>query len=81
MNKIIVTNAEKTIDLENGEYLHFWYANNAGNGDSNCTIVRSSVAERAPMSAKQSGIIRKTYTSSWRGNVNFSAKVQKELGL
>lgn len=72
--------APKTLDIGNGEFLHFWYANNAGRGDSNCTIIRST-AIRSIMSAKQQNVIAKTLTSSWSGNVNFSKRVQNNLGL
>lgn len=70
----------KTVELENGQFLHFWYANNAGRGDDNCTIIRST-APRAAMSAKQSDILSSTRASAWRGQVNFSKQVQSELGL
>jgi hypothetical protein len=70
----------KTMLLENGEMLHFWYANNAGNGDCNVTIIRSS-EPRVELSAKQTGIIASTKTSAWKGYVNFSKKVQFYLGI
>ena len=76
-----ITFSPKTVALPDGTYLHFWYANNAGRGSDNCTIIRSTNGERATYSANQTGIICKTYTSSWRGNVNFSCAVQRELGL
>lgn len=75
-----IGHAPKTVDLENGEYLHFWYANNKGRGDNNCTIIRSTES-RAAVSAKQTGIIKTVLTSSWAGNVNFSQAVQRWLGI
>jgi hypothetical protein len=74
------TNGIKRMDLGNGESLYFWYANNAGRGDNNCTIIRST-SERAKVSAKQENVLAKALTSSWAGNVNFSKSVQQALGL
>lgn len=73
--------APKTVALEDGTYLHFWYANNRGRGGNNVTIIRSTVAERAPLSAKQTGVMCLTYTSGWRGNVNFSRAIQNDLAV
>jgi hypothetical protein len=70
----------KSLDLGNGEFIYFWYSNNRGRGTDNCTIIRSS-APRASMSARQSAVIAKTFTSAWAGKVNFSAAVKKALGL
>lgn len=80
MKRIEIGFAPKTVELSDGTFLHFWYANNAGRGDNNCTIIRSTDA-RAALSAKQTGVIATTLTSSWRGNVNFSREVQRALGL
>lgn len=79
MNKL--SNGIKSLSLDSGEFLFFWYANNAGRGDSNVTIVRSSSSVRAATSARQQGVIASTKTSGWSGNVNFSARVRAELGL
>lgn len=76
-----IHHASKTIALSDGTYLHFWYANNAGRGGNNCTIVRSSNPDRAVVSAKQSDVISATYTSAWAGKVNFSRGVQRRLGI
>lgn len=70
----------KTLDLGNGEKLHFWYANNRGNGDSNVTIARST-ADRAACASKQPDIISITKTSAWAGNVNYSKSVRDRLGI
>lgn len=72
--------APKTEELKNGEKLHFWYANNRKRADSNCTIIRTK-NERAAVSVKQTGILAETRTSSWKGFVNFSKKVQSVLGV
>ena len=74
-----IGHAPKTVALEDGTFLHFWYANNKGRGRDNCTIILSSQAERAAKSADQIGLIRITTTSSWAGNVNFSEAVRKRL--
>ena len=73
-------NGIKTLNLDNGQFLHFWYANNKGRGDNNCTIVRTTAA-RSTTSAKQTYVISKTQTSAWAGNVNFSKSVRDELGI
>jgi hypothetical protein len=78
--KIEIGYSPKTIKIDNEEFLHFWYSNNAGRGKDNCSVIRSTNL-RAPTSAKQTGIIASTKTSAWSGNVNFTAKVRKELGL
>ena len=71
----------KTVPVGDGTYLHFWYANNAGRGGDNGTIIRSKSAERASTSAGQNDVISKTQTSSWSGKVNFSGSVRSALGL
>lgn len=82
--KIDIGYNPKTVALENGEYLHFWYANNQGRGNNNCTIVRTHNKLRMDTSQKQIDdecSIRYIRTSAWRGDVNFSAAVQSNLGL
>lgn len=80
MSELKIGFAPKTIILPNGQFLHFWYANNKGRGNNNCTIIRSTKL-RSSVSAKQGGFIAQARTSSWRGNVNFSKSVQEKLGL
>lgn len=80
--KLEIGFAPKTITLENGEFLHFWCSNSSGyNKQSYCNIVRSTTAVRATTSAKQTDILAQAKTGQWRGNVNFSKTVQKQLGL
>jgi len=81
MERIKIGFAPKTIELPDGTFLHFWYANNKGRGSNNCTIIRSLTEERAAMSRNQTGIIASESTGSWSGNVNFSKAVQEHLGL
>ena len=73
-------NGIKSMELGNGEYLYFWYANNGGRGTDNCTIIRTT-DERAHVSARQTGIIASTRTSAWAGTVNFSKRVRESLGV
>jgi O-glycosyl hydrolase len=75
-----IEHSPKTIKL-NGDYLHFWYANNKGRGTNNCTICRSTCQERASISKNQKEVTHMCKTSSWAGNVNFSRKVQNDLGI
>jgi hypothetical protein len=77
---VAIPHSPKTVELPNGHKLHFWYANNKGRGDDNCTIIRST-KPRAAVSAAQEEIIAQTRTSSWRGHVNFSKDVRKKMGL
>ena len=79
-NSINIPFAPKTVELENGQFLHSWYANNKGQGRTNCTIIRSS-SPRAAVSAKQESVIAYVKTSHWAGQVNFSKQVQSDLGL
>lgn len=72
--------APKTVELKNGEKLHFWYANNAGKSGQNVTIIKTT-APRASMSRNQKNVITKTTTGHFRGNVNFSKSVQNILGV
>ncbi len=76
-----VKSATVYYDDGNVEYLYFWYANNYGRSNDNCSIVRSTNPERAATTARQSEVITRTRTSSWSGNVNFSKRVQEELGI
>lgn len=71
----------KSQSLGNGEYLYFWYANNAGRGSDNVTVIRSTSPERASLSKKQSGVVAMTRTSAFMGKVNFSSRVRAELGI
>ena len=79
MDTKLVTRGVRDIDLGNGEHLYFWYANK-GRGSNNCTIIRSR-EPRSEYSKNQVGVIAKTTTSAWAGEVNFSCAVQKELGV
>jgi tartrate dehydratase alpha subunit/fumarate hydratase class I-like protein len=80
MAAITIGHSPKTVELVDGTKLHFWYANNKGGGCTNCTIIRSS-SPRAAVSAKQENIIAHVKTSHWAGNVNFSRRIQRALGL
>lgn len=71
----------KTQKLENGEYLHFWYANNRNRGTDNVTVVRSTTAIRAPTAKQQTENLADTRTCGWRGHVNLSRAVLRYLGL
>jgi hypothetical protein len=71
--------APKTIELGDGFYLHFWYANNSGRGRDNCTIILSDTDKRFAKSSDQLGCLGKTTTSAWSGQVNFSKKVRDHL--
>jgi hypothetical protein len=74
-------NGIKAIDLANGTFLYFWYANNAGRGIDNCTIIHSSSHERAEYSRNQKEVLGRELTSAWNGSVNFSREIISILGL
>lgn len=79
--KLDVGFSPRDIELADGTRLFFWYANNAGRGKNNCTIIRSNTDVRAPLSKDQQGVIARARTCSWHGRVNFSWEVQRQLGL
>jgi len=73
---------EKQQTLENGNQLFAFFANNKGRGEDNCTLMVVAPGHpRADYTRNQTGVISETRTSSWRGKVNFSKKVQRRLGL
>jgi O-glycosyl hydrolase len=78
--QIKIGHAPKTVTLENGGFLHFWYANNKGRGRSNCTIIKSTLP-RAGVSSQQTDVIAMVRTSAWAGNVNFSKEIRQQLGV
>lgn len=71
--------------LDNGEELHLHYANNRGRGNDNCTITRVEQGVERPGQVREydglSGVIAQGRTSSWKGHVNFSSRIRRELGL
>ena len=59
-----------------------WFANNRGRGSDNVSLaVVTEGTPRASHAAKQTGVIASTRTSGWRGDVNFSQNVRRELGI
>jgi len=84
MTTINIGHSPKTVKINDALFLHFFYANNKGRGGNNCTIVKSSNPNRMATSLQQysdNAGIKMVKTSSWSGNVNFSKRVQQELGL
>lgn len=84
MKTINIGFSPKTVNLENGLFLHFYYANNKGRGADNCSIIKTTNPQRLGNEKSQindDGTISNTRTSSWAGNVNFSNAVQEKLGL
>jgi hypothetical protein len=73
---------EKETILKNGKKLLAYWANNAGRGNNNCTlIVVDAAVERPTFSANVTEYYAATKTSSWKGNVNLSKRVQSKLGI
>jgi ribosomal protein S27AE len=75
-----VAHAVKSMKLNDGTSLHFWYANNKGNSGVNCTIIRTT-DPRASMSRNQTGVIGMVSTGHWKGIVNFNKLVEQALGV
>ena len=73
----------KTLNLEDGTYLHFWWANNKGRGKDNLTIVRTVNKERLKTSKQQKdyGFIATIRASSWKGSIYLSEGTLKRLGI
>lgn len=73
----------KTIEqLNNGKQLFIFYANDKGRGKNNCTIQLVDKNQKRKLTAKDTTIVLKeVYTSSWKGDINFSKNVQKLLGI
>ena len=67
------------------EKLLFFYANNRGRGDNNCTVYRVPAdTPRFANTREQDAddtYLACTTTSSWRGFVNLSHRVLEDLGL
>jgi len=74
-------NGIKSLTLTDGTFLYFWYANNAGRGTDNCTIIHSNSHERAEYSRNQKNVLGRELTSAWNGTVNFSREIISILGI
>ena len=73
---------KKINELENGNLLFVYWANNTGRGTNNCTLIVVPPGEqRTSYSRDVKNIISKTLTSSWRGDVNLSQVILDELGI
>ena len=76
------TQIEKSNTLKNGNLLFAFFANNAGRGSDNCTLmVVKSGTKRGYNTRSQKNVISECRTSAWRGNVNFSKNVAANLGI
>jgi len=69
----------KELKIEDNKYLYFWYANNKGRGENNCTIILSRSHKRMTTSRKQTEIITTIKTSAWKGRPNFSNYIFNKL--
>lgn len=72
--------APKTLLINDCIYLHFYYANNAGRGTDNCSIIATSNKTRTGNVKSQLnvGYVNHVRTSSWRGKINYSIKRIRE---
>lgn len=76
------TEIKKSNTLKNGNLLYAFFANNAGRGSDNCTLmVVEKGTKRGYNTKAQKNVISKCRTSSWKGNVNFSNVVAENLGI
>ena len=72
----------KITKLKNGNQLFVYYANNAGRGDSNCTLMIVPEGEpRMPYSRMVKNVIQTALTSSWKSDINLSKSVLSVLGI
>jgi len=68
--------------LSDGRQLFAFWANNRGRGNNNSTLqVAGPDGQRGDYSRNSTGVQREARTSSWRGNVNLSRAVCRELGI
>lgn len=73
---------KKENTLKNGNKLFAFFANNAGRGSDNCTlVVVKKGTDRSHSTKTQKNVISQCRTSSWNGNVNFSSRVADLLGI
>jgi hypothetical protein len=67
-----------------GRKMVWYFANNKGRGDSNCTIfIVDEATERqgCVKEQKRFEFFASTRTSSWAGNINLSKRVKANLGI
>jgi hypothetical protein len=73
---------KKIEKLKNGQQLFLFFANDKGRGRNNCIIQVVEKGERRNIVAKRTkNVLAEAYTTSWKGDVNFSKQVQKILGI
>jgi hypothetical protein len=73
---------QKTEKLKNGNQLFVFFSNDKGRGKNNCTIQLVGPGEKRKLVAKMTkNILSEVYTTSWKGDINFSKDVQKQLGI
>lgn len=72
----------KINQLVDGKLLFAFWANNRGRGSDNCTLQIVPTGTKRPIYSRLTeNVIATTTTSSWRGKVNFSEKICRELGI
>lgn len=73
---------KKVEELKNGKQLFIFFSNDKGRGKNNCTIQKVWSGEKRKLTAKQTvNVISEAYTTSWKGDVNFSKRIQKILDV
>lgn len=72
----------KVEKLKNGQQLFIFFSNDKGRGKNNCTIQLVPGDEKRKLVAKMTkNVIKEVYTTSWKGDVNFSRRVQSVLNV
>lgn len=73
---------KKVEELKSGRKLFVFFSNDKGRGKNNCTIQVVTKGEKRNLTAKQTkNVLVEAYTTSWKGDINFSKRIQKILGV
>jgi len=73
---------KKVEKLKNGKQLFVFFSNDKGRGKNNCTIQLVEGTEKRKLTAKLTKeVLKEVYTTSWKGDINFSKRIQKILGV
>lgn len=73
---------KKVEKLKNGKQLFVFFSNDKGSGKNNCTIQLVEGSEKRKLTAKLTkDVLKEVYTTSWKGDINFSKRIQRILDV
>lgn len=73
---------KKIEELKSGRKLFVFFSNDKGRGKNNCTIQVVTKGEKRNLTAKLTkNVLAEAYTTSWKGDINFSKRIQEILGV